>query len=175
MRYVSEFTCRLAHSTDSNVTMIALNDFPPGSVVVFKFRMNDSQSSCSERLRGLISSLYNPSSALSDLISRLSLLDLNHALFRCDQEEREMSGGKRGVYALSGYGPMTYAGLQGVMSVLSEIRPRNDLGNWLPGNLREGNWLPNYIAARLKDHDGTTELGEWIEREAFEPLKGIPR
>ena len=157
------------------MTNITLSDFPPGSVVVFKFRPSDVQSRCSKRLRGLISSLYEPRSPLADLAASLSLLDLNHALFRCDQEEREVSGGRRGVYALNGYGPMTYAGLQGVMSILSEIRPKNDLGNWLPGNLREGNWLPDYIAGRLTDYDGTRKLGEWLEKEAFEPLKGIPR
>lgn len=71
-----------------------------------------TQASSSEKLRGVLSKLYNPKSDLSHLLSHLTLLDLNHALFRCDQEEREISGGSRGVYSLNGYGPMKYAGLQ---------------------------------------------------------------
>lgn len=51
----------------------------------------------------------------------------NTVLFRCDQEERDSNGG--GVYVLDGH-PLVYAGLQGVMSLLSKIRPINDLGNW---------------------------------------------
>ncbi len=65
--------------------------------------------------------------------------------------------------------------VQGVMSILSDIRPRNDLGNWLPGNLREGDWLMDYTASRLVDYPGTKALGQWLEQEAFQPLKGMPR
>ncbi len=61
------------------------------------------------------------------------------------------------------------------MSILSEIRPINDLGNWLPGNLRDGNWLLDYIVGRLNDYQGTKELAKWIDAEAFKPLKGVPR
>ena len=38
----------------------------------------------------------------------------------------------------------------GVMSVLGELRPGNDLGHPLCNNLREGNWLMDYISNRLK-------------------------
>jgi hypothetical protein len=55
------------------------------------------------------------------------LLFRNTILFRCDQEERDANGG--GVYVLDGH-PLVYAGLQGLMSLLAEIRPINDLGNW---------------------------------------------
>lgn len=42
--------------------------------------------------------------------------------------------------------------LSGVTHVLSLIRPNNDLGHPLCGNLRDGNWLADYIGARLKPH-----------------------
>ena len=80
-----------------------------------------------------------------------------------------------GVYSLDGYGPLPYAGLQGVMSILSEIRPKNDLGNWLPGNLRAGDWLLDYTCGRLQQREGTRALGAWLETKAFQPLKGVPR
>ena len=41
------------------------------------------------------------------------------------------------------------------MTVLGAIRPTNDLGHPLCNNLRDGDWLPNYIAARLMFDKGT--------------------
>ena len=61
------------------------------------------------------------------ILTSYVLLIRNTVLFRCDQEERDANGG--GVYVLDGY-PLCYAGLQGVISLLSEIRPINDMGNW---------------------------------------------
>ena len=39
--------------------------------------------------------------------------------------------------------------------MLNDVRERNDLGHPLCGNLRDGNWLPEYIAKRLKVKEGT--------------------
>lgn len=66
---------------------------------------------------------------------------LNKVLYRCDQEERDETGNKFGVYDVPGYGPLVYAGLQGVISVLADIRLNNDLGHPLCDNLRNGDWL----------------------------------
>ena len=61
------------------------------------------------------------------------------------------------------------------MSILAEIRPINDLGNWLPGNLRDGDWMLDYIVNRLKKKAGTKDFGLWIEEKAFKLLKKVPR
>ena len=79
------------------------------------------------------------------------------------------------MYSLDSYGPLPYAGLQGAMSILAEIRPKNDLGNWLPGNLRSGDWLLDYTSGRLLKVDGTKKLGMWLRDKAFAPMKGLPR
>ena len=85
--------------------------------------------------------------SLHEIIQKLTLSDLNHILFKCEEEEKD-DNANGGVYALDGYGKLKYAGLQGVMSILAEIRPINDLGNWLPSNLRNGDWMLDYIIAR---------------------------
>lgn len=103
-------------------------------------RLQPDQANASKSLREIIADFGKDNSKVSQLCSGLDLLDLNHALFKCDDEERS-DGHGGGVYSLDGYGPLKYAGLQGVMSLLSEIRPKNDMGNWLPNNLRNGNWL----------------------------------
>lgn len=55
----------------------------------------------------------NEKSDSHDIISRMNFSDLNKTLYRCDQEEREETQGKFGVYNVPGYGSLVYAGLQG--------------------------------------------------------------
>ena len=76
---------------------------------------------------------------------------------------------------MDGYGPLKYAGLQGVMSLLAKIRPINDLGNWLPDNLRAGDWMLDYIINRLNKLPSTKDLGIWFEIYAFKLLRSVPR
>lgn len=51
-------------------------------------------------------------SKLNQIISTMSLADLNRALFRCDKEERDEGYGFD-TYNIPDYGFMVYAGLQG--------------------------------------------------------------
>lgn len=44
--------------------------------------------------------------------------------------------------------------LAGLMSVLADIRPNNDLGHPLCANLREGDWLIDFVLNRLIHRDG---------------------
>ncbi len=46
-------------------------------------------------------------------------------------------------------------GVVGTMSVLNKIRPNNDLGHPLCNNIRDGDWLADYMAKRLQAHPGT--------------------
>lgn len=46
----------------------------------------------------------------------------------------------------------------GLMAVLAHVRPNNDLGHPLCNNLREGNWLSDYIAKRLQVHPTTKDV-----------------
>ncbi len=60
------------------------------------------------------------------------------------------------------FGKLIYCGLQGVESVLRRIQETNDLGHPLCGNLRDGNWLSEYIVARMnpRPRTGLPELGK---------------
>lgn len=53
--------------------------------------------------------------------------------------------------------------ISGVISVLSEIRVHNDLGHPLCCNLRDGDWMPEYIVTRLKHEPATQRLAKWFE------------
>lgn len=69
-------------------------------------------------LQNTISQLTsNEKSDLDNIMSRMNFSDLNKILYRCDQEERDETYGKFGVYNVPGYGSLVYAGLQGVMNL----------------------------------------------------------
>lgn len=61
------------------------------------------------------------SSDLRVIASRMDLENLNKALYRCDQEERDETSNRFGVYDIPGYGPLVYAGLQGKQIVFFSI------------------------------------------------------
>lgn len=110
---------------------------------------------------------------LKAIVSKLDLNDLNRAIYRCDHEERDMGKGS-GTYDVPGYGRLVYAGTQGFVSVLTEITPNQDLGHWICNNLRQGDWIIDYIHERLANHPNTAPLSKWIADNLLS-LKQIPR
>lgn len=70
------------------------------------------------KLQNTISQIIsNEKSELHNIISHMDFSDLNKILYRCDQEEREETCGRFGVYNIPGYGSLVYAGLQGIMNL----------------------------------------------------------
>eukprot|EP00064_Thunnus_orientalis_P001808 superscaffoldBa00000124_g1811 len=109
---------------------------------------------------------------LHSIMSRLMLADMNMLLYRCDAEEREDGGG---CYDIPSWLSLHYGGLQGLMSVLAEIRPKNELGHSLCDNLRGGDWMMDFISNRLLAKGGAVgEVGHWFQA-MFSYLKHMPR
>lgn len=54
-------------------------------------------------------------SDLCEIISHMDFAALNKTLYRCDQEERDETQNKFGVYHVPGNESLVYAGLQGVL------------------------------------------------------------
>lgn len=81
---------------------------------LFRASLPESVQNAIKTVRNLIDtfSLTKPTS-LNTIISKMSLSDLNRALYRCDQEERDEGYGFN-TYNIPNFGSMVYAGLQGI-------------------------------------------------------------
>ncbi|XP_019762193.2 glycogen debranching enzyme isoform X4 [Dendroctonus ponderosae] len=162
----SEFFEEAADSS-SNFVRLNYKNFKPGSIAVLKF-------SLPQGIRDAISLLKPPQAPnLEKIVSELTLADLNRTLFRCGEEERDEGNGFD-TYNIPNFGPTIYCGLFGITWVLRQIATDNDLGHPLCTNLRNGNWLIEYVFKRLKADEGTRALGEWIE-DYSKPLLNMPR
>ena len=64
---------------------IELDNFKPGSVIAFRFKPNEIQNEACVGLKKLLSN----DSDLRKIIDELTLSDLNHVLFKCEQEEQD--------------------------------------------------------------------------------------
>ncbi|XP_033960867.1 glycogen debranching enzyme isoform X2 [Pseudochaenichthys georgianus] len=166
---------------------ITFHNLTPGSVIAFRVSLDPTAQKLVGVLRCCLTQFspkYQRGSAadehlpeiltqpLAQLMSRLTLADLNMLLFRCDAEEQEGGGG---CYAVPGWESLKYAGLQGLISVLADIRASNDLGHPVCGNLRQGDWLIDFVANRLTRREGPLQqIGQWLAA-MFDYLKHIPR
>ncbi|XP_015210571.2 glycogen debranching enzyme isoform X2 [Lepisosteus oculatus] len=169
------------------VQEIVFEHLSPGSAIVFRVSLDPKAQEVVSLLRNhLIQfSPHFKSGSLPDdkaeailktpfasIASKLTLADLNVLLFRCDAEEQEDGGG---CYNIPSWTSLKYAGLQGLMSVMAEIRPKNDLGHPFCDNLRTGDWMIDYVSNRLVSRGGTLgKVGKWFQA-MFAYLKHLPR
>uniref|UniRef100_A0A8B9TKE1 Glycogen debranching enzyme n=1 Tax=Anas platyrhynchos TaxID=8839 RepID=A0A8B9TKE1_ANAPL len=169
------------------VQEIEFENLTPGSVIVFRVSLDPKAQEAVGVLRSHLiqfsphfksGSLPDDHSApilktlFSSIASKLSLADLNQVLYRCEAEEQEDGGG---CYNIPNWSPLKYAGLQGLMSVMADIRPKNDLGHPFCDNLRSGDWMIDYVSNRLISRTGAcAEVGKWL-KAMFIYLKKIPR
>lgn len=160
---------------DGNTTQLNFVNLKPGSVVAVRFSLKNNMKSPIENLQSLVREFHQDKGSryaeLQHMLSKLNLVDFNSLLYCCAEEERDNGGGP---YNISGYGDLVYCGLQGVVSILSDIGPNNDLGHPLANNLRMGNWLIDYCSQRLQKYPNLEPISNWLEKN-LAPLKEIPR
>uniref|UniRef100_A0A183AAW8 Glycogen debranching enzyme n=1 Tax=Echinostoma caproni TaxID=27848 RepID=A0A183AAW8_9TREM len=117
--------------------------------------------------------------------SNLNLVELNWAMFRCEAEER-VDEPHSGTYDIPGM-RIDLSRLSGrpdsIVSVLEDIRSKNDLGHPVCSHLRNGDWLAHYLAQRLcvLPPNAKTILTEDLVKTGkilhviFSRLNGLPR
>eukprot|EP00912_Choanoflagellata_sp_UC4_P001655 UC4_evm1s1051 len=131
------------------------NSFPPGSTLVFK--VSDFASHVWMKLIDMVPS--------KELFQDVTLIDMNHLLFRCDDEEKLQEYGPSCLYNIPRYGPLKYCGLQGIMTVFDIVRKRDELGHPLCENIREGPWLTDYLIEHIKKGGIRLKLiSLWVEK-----------
>lgn len=162
---------------DGQTTQLNFVNLRPGSVVALRISSHDHSQSHFAKLEELVTSFRTESGTKYDeakaIITKLNLNDLNRAIYQCDQEDRDMGKGL-GTYNIPNFGSMVYCGTQGFVSLLTQISPNNDLGHPMCNNLRDGNWMIDYIHERLAKHPNTEALAKWIKENTID-LKAIPR
>ena len=77
---------------------------------------------------------------------------INHILFRCGNEEMDISNGTRGPYGLQEYGEFPYSGIASMMHMLKKTKLFNDMGAEIFENIRAGDWLLDYTVNRILDY-----------------------
>lgn len=162
---------------DGNITQLDFENLRPGSIVAIRVSLHPYTRPYFAKLQENISVLHTGKGKnleeLRQVVSKLDLVDINTVLFKCEAEERDLGLGS-GTYDIPGFGPLVYCGLQGFVSLLTEISPANDLGHPFCNNLRMGNWMIDYISNRLSLNPKTLLLAKWLESN-LDPLKQIPR
>ncbi|XP_067951516.1 glycogen debranching enzyme-like [Watersipora subatra] len=156
---------------------ISFHDFPPGSVLIFRVLPNEGLRSAQANILAGISRMHQyisdkDGSGLQAMMSKLTLADVNALLYHCDAEEKSITG--FGCYGIPNYGPLVYAGLQGILSPMASIRRNNDLGHPFCQNIREGDWLVEYTTNRIAKYQSLAEFNDFL-RELMESVKMLPR
>uniref|UniRef100_A0A336MYR3 Glycogen debranching enzyme n=1 Tax=Culicoides sonorensis TaxID=179676 RepID=A0A336MYR3_CULSO len=170
----SEVFVKDMQRTDTH-TILHMHNLRPGTVVAIRASLKEYARVPLEKLIKIVDDFLFERGAyleLKKVISNLDLVDLNHALYCCESEERDLTG--CGSYHIPNFANMVYCGFQGIVSHLSEISPKDDMGHPICGNLRDGNWMLDYFLHRLLVVPNLKPLGEWLKPH-FDELKSIPR
>lgn len=110
---------------------------------------------------------------LSHIIHNLTLLDLNFVLFRCVKEEQRDGSTDVG-YVVPNMGMLNFCGLHSIIKILSDVASSNNMAHPLCDNIRQGDWLMQYIANRLMEYPPSHLLGRWLSI-VFYHIASLPR
>ena len=98
---------------------------------------------------------------LANIVSQLSLTDLNQILFSCKKEEQSNRPGN-GCYDVPYHGPLPYAGFASVYQLLRSIQSKRD-HHALIDNIKHGTWLIEYLANRVQNSELRSFLRETVD------------
>ena len=137
------------------------DQFRPGSIIVLQVTLDKEMKQSVDFLKTLIEQLeQNNNGEWKNLVNQLTFMDLERILYRSSLEEQS-DGEGIDVYSIPGHGSLHYCGLQGLVSLFSD---EMDLHHPLILNLKQGNWLMDYISHRLVIHSSTKKIGEFFSK-----------
>lgn len=130
------------------VEIIVPDEFPPGSLMLFKTWMDEMKLDHSDPTSRTLESFIR--SEATEKLKGVDAIDLNFILYRTDGEERDSTQGHDGAYEVPGLGRNVYCGLEGWMHHLRYVIRTNDLGHPLCSHLRDGSWAFDYVLERMR-------------------------
>jgi len=147
---------------------------PPSFTCVIKVKSRSFVKGAVQKLNGI-----SRDPRIFELFKGVPSAGINHALYRCDNEERDISNGARGVYGLEKYGQFSYCGIASYMHLLRKYKLSVDMGAELFENLRAGDWYIDYVATRIREYS-TQEPSLKLDKlacfyeEYFSAVKQLP-
>ncbi|KAH0785625.1 Glycogen debranching enzyme [Histomonas meleagridis] len=155
-------TCKLLQNE------LQLDNFIPGSVIVFSTKLPKELSDFISKLE--VSTLVED---FKSKVFSIGLTDLTVLLFRCSDEEKATLG--QGSYDFPGFGPSFYAGTIGIETAM-KFAAKSDagMGSSVFVNIRDGNWLIDYMCNRLFQNPRLIQL-EGYFRKQCQSLEKLPR
>ena len=151
----------ISDGSDGDCVRLGLDTLPVGSFVVVEVWPQDGHSEVIQSLSNL--DIKSMTLAVSDL----NLLDIQFVLYQSAVEAG-------GCYNIPQFGDLNYCGLAGLVPILDKMRSHQDLGHPLASNLRNGDWLLDYITTRLDLVPNAGKLAAWLTK-VFAELKCLPR
>jgi glycogen debranching enzyme len=138
----SRFIESIHYDDKTQTSYINFKLFPPGAISAFKVSLHKSAKNNLLNAEKSIQQLNKyktneESENIGKILDNLSYDELNILLFRCSSEE-SAEPNDLDVYNLPNYGPLVYAGLQGIMNIINKERLKNNLGHCLYENIRNG-------------------------------------
>lgn len=151
-------------------TIIDFHSILPNTVILLKIKMNEIVKQSITQLNKTTKRLLENG---DNMIDTVSIEDINHSLFKCDQEELEGSLNKRGVYRINNEQPLVYAGLSHLNQLLVNYKKANSINNPIYIHVQEGDWLLNYIFLRLKECNSLRIINKYIEDYITKPYSKL--
>lgn len=165
--------CKISINDNSTKNEVFFTDIIPGSIVTFKIEPPDNLNEVCSDFDSRITALeIDEHVVFHQILSELDLCAMNYVLFYC-KEEQESYCTDLSVYHIPGWGDFKFCGIASIAFMMNNIIKSNGLGHAICKNLRDGNWLPEYISCRLLKNSTTEKLGKWIF-DFFIPLSKIP-
>lgn len=104
---------------------------PPSFTCILKVKSRSFVKEAVQKLNQI-----SKDTRVKKLFSMTPMAGLNHILYRCDEEEKDISNGKRGTYGLKSTGAFPYAGISSYIYLLKRIKKSKDMGSELFDNIR---------------------------------------
>ena len=171
--HLASESSRFVRLSNDGQTLDFTDEFRPGSIVILHLQLRPLVRQALANIERTVGQFHSSESDLHQIVAQLKLIDLNRVLFRSANEER--SDGKGiDAYAVPNAAPFVFCGIEGQLVVFDHIRRHHDWKHPLILNIKQGNWLIDYVAHRLVVHRHTHSLGLWLEK-LFVEVKLLPR